>query len=443
MKSIKVKDIAAWCEGVLSGDGEAVVSAVTKDSRDVPENSMYIALKGDRFDGNGFIGQVYEKGAVLCVGEIDFKTDKPYIRVKDTRRALLDIAAGYRQLFDIPSVAITGSVGKTTTKEMIASVLSEKYNCLKTEGNFNNEIGMPLTVLKLSDEHGIAVFEMGMSAFGEISNMTRVSRPDMAVISNIGMSHIGNLGSQEGILKAKLEVTEGFGPGSVLAVNGDDKFLCGVDNCIKFGLGEGCDVRGFNLSEDNEGCSFDTELNDRVYNVRVNIPGRHNVHNALSAIAVGLRFGVEPEKIISGIAKAGSVGNRMKITDIGGIKLISDCYNASPDSMRAALGVLKREKPRRIAVLADMLEMGEYSENAHRDVGRHCEGVETVVTVGGAARFIACEAKQFCDTYSFDGNESAKDFLKEFLKPGDCVLVKGSNGMRLSEICEFIEVNFG
>lgn len=443
MKSVKVKDIAAWCGGCLSGDGEVTVSAVTKDSRDVPENAMYIALKGERFDGNEFIGAVYEKGAAVAVGQVDFKTDRPYIKVQDTRRALLDIAAGYRKLFDIPSVAITGSVGKTTTKEMIASVLSEKFNCLKTEGNFNNGIGMPFTVLNLTDEHEIAVFEMGMNSFGEIRNMTMVSTPDMAVISNIGMSHIGNLGSQEGILKAKLEITEGFREGSVLAVNGDDKLLGKLEGCVKFGMNDGCDVKATNLKADNEGCFFDVDMNGKVYTVRVNIPGIHNVHNALSAITVGLHFGVEPEKIVSGIAKAGSVGNRMKITEPGGIKLIADCYNASPDSMRASLGVLKGEKPRRVAVLADMLEMGEYSENAHRDIGKFCDGIEAVVTVGNAAKFIAGEAESFCEVYSFDTNDEAKEFLAGFLKSGDSVLVKGSNGMKLVEICEFIEVTFG
>lgn len=442
MIDIKLKDIAAFCCGELTGDGETVVSSVSKDSRVHSDNSLYIAIKGERFDGNDFIKSALDSGAVAALGEVSGHFDKPYIKVKDSRQALLDIAKGYRALFDIPSVAITGSVGKTTTKEMIASVLSQKFNCLKTEGNFNNEIGMPFTVLGLDDSYDIAVFEMGMSGFGEISRMTRVSQPDMAVISNIGMSHIGNLGSQENILKAKLEITEGLKQGGVLAVNGDDKLLGKLENCVKFGLGENCDIRGFNTKVSDTGCEFDAEIEGKTYHFTVNIPGEHNVYNALAAISVGVRFGVEPEKIIEGIKVAGSVGNRMKISVTGGIKVISDCYNASPDSMRAAIGVLKRETGRKVAVLADMLEMGEFAKDAHTEVGKLAEGLDAVIAIGNMARYIASSAKDFCDTYFFEDNDSANSFLKDYLTPGDVVLVKGSNGMKLSQICDFIEVNF-
>ena len=442
MTEVRLKDIAAWCGGTLSGNGDVSISHVTRDSREICDNSVYIALRGERFDGNDFLADAFDKGAAAAVGEVLFETEKPYIRVKDTRQALLDIAEGYRSLFKIPSVAVTGSVGKTTTKEMISSVLEQKYKCLKSEGNFNNEIGMPLTALRLDSNHEIAVFEMGMNHFGEISRMTKVAKPDMAVISNIGMSHIGNLGSQENILKAKLEITEGLKENGVLAVNGDDKLLGRLENCIKFGFGENCEIKAWNMREDNDGCNFDTEINGKVYSVRVNIPGRHNVYNALAAIAVGENFGVEPEFIIRGIEKAGSVGNRMKISETGGIKLISDCYNASPDSMCAALEVLKREDGRKIAVLADMLEMGKFSQDAHREVGKQTKGVSFVIAIGKAAKFIAETAEEFCGVYHFENNEAAKGFLADFLRPGDSVLVKGSNGMKLSEICDFIEVNF-
>lgn len=443
MISLKLKDIAAFCGGKLYGDGETVIKSVTKDSREIPEHSLYIALKGERFDGNSFTEKAFEGGAFAALGEAEYTFSKPYIKVKCGKRALLDIAEKYRKMFDIPAVAVTGSVGKTTTKEIIASVLSEKFNTLKTEGNLNNEIGMPLTALRLENCHEIAVFEMGMSGFGEISNMTAVAVPDMAVISNIGMSHIGKLGSQENILKAKLEILRGLKPGGILAVNGDDKLLSGLTvPCIRYGLGENNDIRGTVLSEDEGGCTFETEMCGKAYKIRVNIPGRHNVYNALAAVAAGLRFGVEPEKIVSGIGKARSVGSRMNIKNIGGIKLISDCYNASPDSMHASLSVLKAEPGRKIAVLADMLEMGEFSENAHISVGREAAFADAVVTVGELGRLIAKGAENAKLVKSFDTNAAACGFLKDFLMPGDAVLVKGSNGMGLSEISEFIEVNF-
>ncbi len=442
MIKLRLKDIARFCGGTSFGE-DVAIDSVTKDSRNVKSGSLYIALKGERFDGNDFIGAALSGGASAAVGEADYSFSKPYIKVSDGKRALLDIAKGYRELFDIPSVAITGSVGKTTTKEIIASVLSEKFDTLKTDGNFNNEIGMPLMALKLEKHHEIAVFEMGMSGFGEISNMTHVASPDMAVISNIGLSHIGKLGSQENILRAKLEIVEGLKPGGVLAVNGDDELLSKISlPCIKYGLGEDCDIRGFNVSEDDSGCFFETKIGGESYKIRVNIPGKHNVYNALAAVAVGLHFGVEPEKIVSGIAKASSVGNRMDIKNIGGIKLISDCYNASPDSMRASLSVLKAGNGRKIAVLADMLEMGDFSNDAHIAVGKEASFADAVITVGTLGRLIAKGAAGAGLIKSFDSNQDACEFLKNYLKPGDCVLVKGSNGMKLSEISEFIEVNF-
>ena len=443
MISLKLKEIAEFCGGEIFGDGETLVSSVTKDSRETPEGSLYIALRGERFDGNDFIKNAYDGGAAAALGEAEYALLKPYVRVKSGKRALLDIAEGYRKKFDIPSVAITGSVGKTTTKEMISSVLSEKFNTLKTEGNFNNEIGMPLTALQLEKYHEIAVFEMGMSHFGEIENMTAVANPDMAVISNIGMSHIGNLGSRENILKAKLEIIKGLKPNGVLAVNGDDELLSKLAiPCVKYGLGSHCDVRGFNITEDKDGCEFETEMCGKVYKVRVNIPGRHNVYNALAAVAVGLHFGVEPEKIVSGIGKAKSVGSRMNIKNIGGIKLISDCYNASPDSMRASFSVLRAEKGRKIAVLADMLEMGDFAEKAHIEIGREASFADAVLTVGNLGKLIAEGAGNAKTVKSFDTNAEACEYLKNFLRPGDTVLVKGSNSMKLFEISEFIEVNF-
>lgn len=445
MVQLKLKDIAGFCGGELTGNGETIITSVTNDSRKVQDNSLYIALKGERFDGNDFIEAALLGGASAAAGEAESAFEKPYIKIRDGKRALMDIAKGYRAKFDIPSVAVTGSVGKTTTKEIISSVLSEKFCTLKTEGNFNNEIGMPLMALKLEDTHQIAVFEMGMSGFGEISNMTRIAKPDMAIISNIGMSHIGKLGSRENILKAKLEIAEGLKPNGVLAVNGDDEYLSGIKiPCIKYGLGESCDIRAFNVSSDSAGCSFETEMHGKMYKIRVNIPGSHNVYNALAAVAAGIHFGVAPDDIVRGIAEASSVGNRMKKEKCGGINLISDCYNASPDSMRAAFEVLRGVSGRKIAVLADMLEMGSFSEKAHLETGKELSFADVVVAFGDFGKFIAEGARSsgVKDVFYFEKKCDICMFLKNFLKDGDNVLVKGSNGMKLSEICEFIEVNF-
>ncbi len=446
MERIKIKDIASWCNGELSGFGDTEISGITKDSRDTREGWLYIALKGERFDGNDFTLSALEKCSG-ALGSADISTHKPYIKVKDEKRALLDIAKGYRSLFDIPSVAITGSVGKTTTKEIISSVLSEKYNCLKTEGNLNNEIGMPLMALKMEKSHRIAVFEMGMSGFGEISNMTAVAKPDAAVISNIGMSHIGKLGSQENIRRAKLEILEGLKEDGVLFVCGDDKLLKDYNYPCKtvfYGLGENNDVRGINVAEKNLGCEFDVAMDGELKHICVNIPGKHNVLNALCAIAVGQHFGVDAEGIVRGISKAESVGNRMKISDAGGIGLIADCYNASPDSMRGAIDVLKKQEGRKIAILADMLEMGEFSEDAHINVGEYASDLNMVLTYGKYGEFISQGAKNSgCkEVYHFTEKADLCSFLKENLKEGDVCLVKGSFGMKMIEICEFIEVNF-
>lgn len=429
---------------MTGGTEEAEVIEICTDSRKVTPGSLFVALKGERFDGHAFLQQALDMGAAAVMGETAFD-GKPYLRVKSTSQALLDLAAGYRRQFSIPVVAITGSVGKTTTKEMVAEVLSQKYCCLKTEGNFNNEIGVPLTLFRLEDRHEIAVLEMGMNHFGELSRLTRAAAPDAVIINNIGMSHIENLGSQEGILKAKLEILEGLQPGGTALFNGDDEYLSRANpacNVVRYGCGEGCQLRAEKIEAENQLFSFVCkELPGRV---TIPMLGRHNIYNALAAIAAGLLFQVPEEKIIRGIEQTQSVGMRMKTEQHGGITVILDCYNANPDSMRAGISVLKETKGgRKIALLGDMLELGEYSARAHFDVGVFASGLDSVLTVGSVSEQICRGAEGVSVKKHFTTNEEACNFLESYLHKGDILLIKGSRGMKMEEIWDWIKGHEG
>ena len=461
MQDTTVGNLVKWCGGELvSGEPNTVVTALCTDSRKIEPGSVFVALRGENFDGHQFLQTAAESGAHALVGETgpEGPCGAAFIRVGDTRTALLRIAAGYREQFSIPLVGVTGSVGKTTTKEMIASVLSQKYNCLKTEGNFNTEIGLPLTLLRLDDTHGAGVVEMGMSGFGEISRLTRAAQPQIAVISNIGMSHIGQLGSQENILKAKLEILEGLQPGGLLVLNMDDKLLQGVKSDFEtcwYGIaedgltalymtGNAWGVFASEVHTDAGSCSFQLHLPDgKGYPVTLPLAGRHNVYNALAAAGCGWRLGVPGEDIVAGLSQAQNVGLRMQAEQVGEMTLLVDCYNASPDSMRAALLVLKgTPAARRIAVLGDMLEMGRFSRDAHAAVGQFAaeNGADVLICIGEHAGDLADGARLagVSEAYSFSKKEEAKGFLNGYMKPGDCLLVKGSRGMRMEEICAYI-----
>lgn len=445
MKPIELSKIVDWSGAqIRGGRSEGLITNICTDSRKITPGCLFVALKGERFDGHAFLQQALDQGAAAVMGEIDFPGG-PYLQVKSTSQALLDLAAGYRRQFDIPVVAVTGSVGKTTTKEMIAGVLSQKYCCLKTQGNYNNEIGVPLTLFQLEDCHQIAVIEMGMNHFGELSRLTRVAAPNGAVINNIGMSHIENLGSREGILKAKLEILEGLQLGGVAFFNGDDEYLNRAEpECptVRYGCGENCQIRAREIQTDGVYFSFTCEGLPR--RVRIPVPGRHNIHNALAAIAVGLAYEVPGEQIVRGLEQAQSVGMRMKTEQHGGITVILDCYNANPDSMRAALSVLKEaEGKRRIAVLGDMLELGAYSPQAHFEVGQLASGLDGLVAVGKDAQQICLGAKEVLTSRHFTSNEQACNFLDGYLQPGDTVLIKGSRGMKMEEIRNWIEGHEG
>ncbi len=441
---------------------ETVICDVVTDSRKVTPGSMFVALRGERFDGHNFVNQVTTQGAICSVVDRNFENPEnaPVMVVEDTRTALLMIAKYYRSLFNIPAIAITGSVGKTSTKDMVSQVLAEHYNVLKTEGNFNNEIGLPLTVFRMGEEHQLAVFEMGMSAFGEISRLTSVAMPETAILTNIGYSHIEHLGSRENILKAKLEVLEGLSPDGTVVLCGDDEYLWNAKEQIPFetmtyGIeNTDCDLIAENVEKSENGTRFQVTVDGETYTAEVGVPGVHHVYNALAAILVGYLYSVPMEEIISGIDKFKPSGMRQDITELSDKVIIKDCYNASPTSMKSGLEVLTVTKPkdaeaecRRVAVLGDMLELGDFAKDAHFDVGKLCSeyGVDCLVAIGPNAKYVAEGAIaggfSSSELYVFYDNTSAIEHISEIVRPNDVILFKGSRGMRLEEVADYIAEN--
>lgn len=453
MECLSVRELAAACKGTPYGcenlDG---ICRVCTDTRKIEPGDMFVPLRGENFDGHDFIGKAFQAGAALTLtADLGKAAGKPCILVEDTLNALQDIARYYKGKFKIPFVAITGSSGKTTTKDMIASVLGAKYNVLKTEGNLNNAIGVPLTLLKLEAHHQIAVVEMGMNSLGEIELLADIVRPDIGVISNVGTAHIEKLGSRENILKAKLELFTFFGRDNTAIINGDNDLLgtyaSGSHRIIKYGLDKKNDIMAYNIEEMGEqGISFRTRIGGREASFLVPVPGLHNVYNALAAITVGLMFDMTAEQIREGLASFRPSKMRMDIFTLkNGIRIINDVYNANPDSMLAAINVLKSigTNGRTVAILGNMMELGEVAAEKHYEVGRYAAetGIDTVISVGGMAKQIAAgafDAHRDCTVYSFDTNEMLQEKLQGLLEPGDTVLIKGSRVMKMESIVDFL-----
>lgn len=455
METLKCEEIVKAVGGILiSGEINTEFYSISTDSRKIKEGDLFIPLAGERFDGHDYIESSLEQGAYgsLTQKDVEPLCGKVLIKVSDTMKALRDLAEYYRKKYEIPFVGITGSVGKTSTKEMVSAVLSKRFNVLKTQGNFNNEIGVPLTVFNLDTSHEVAVVEMGMSGFGEISRLTSIVKPDIAIITNIGLSHIEKLGSKNNILRAKMEVFEGLNEKGLVILNGDDKLLYGLNNLLKFrtvfyGMEDGLHYQAYNLESLGEkGSTFDIQLENREYRVKIPVPGIHNVYNALAGIAVGIELGISPEKIIAGIEEFSPGNMRLNVLNQNGLKIINDAYNASPQSMEAAIDVLKdiSSEGRTFAVLGDMLELGDISYSAHVDIGRYAvsKGIDYVVAVGENGRNIAHGAieagAEEQRVFEFKENADAGRFLKGFLKSGDVLLVKGSRGMRMEEIVNIL-----
>lgn len=444
MTNLKLSQIANAVGGEYNRDAE--FNAVCIDTRKITKGCLFICIKGERFDAHEFANEALEKGASAVMIHSDIEPDGAYIRVGNTSKALLELGGYYRSLFDIPVVGLTGSVGKTTTKEFTYLVVSAGYKAIKTQGNLNNEIGMPQTLFTIDDSTEAAVIEMGMNHFGEISRLTNQSRPTLAVITNVGISHIENLGSREGILKAKLEICEGLPDGAPLILNGDNDLLSGVKderlNVVFFGIENG-DFRANNIVENDFSTSFDVKYFGNVQHITIPTVGIHNVYNALAAFAVGYYLEIEPQKAASALKDYVPAGMRQKLVKVGEIVSIEDCYNASPDSMRAALNTLNGVKAnKRIAVLGDMLELGDYSFEAHSSVGKMAAecNIDILLAYGSDARAYVSSAKEngLEQAYYFDDKQSLSERLLELTEDGDAVLFKGSRGMKLEDVINFV-----
>lgn len=452
MEPFSLKFVAQSTSGSLYGDENARVLSVSTDTRTIRPGSLFIALRGDRFDGHDYIALAFEKGAVAVVVDKEVAADGAVITVSSTARALLDLAAAYRGLFELPVCAVTGSVGKTSSREMIWSVLSQKYRTHKNTGNFNNEIGMPLSAFGLSREHGAAVFEMGMSGFGEISRLSKVAKPHAAVITNIGISHMEKLGSQRNILKAKLEILDGLDEDGVLILNGDDPLLREAAQEVgrrvtTYGVNTACDVTASQVQAEEGGMRFIIHENGMQTPAFVPAIGLHNVYNALAGYTAGRALGVSPAQAAQGIASFKTEGRRQLITRCRGTVFIEDCYNASPDSMRAAFYTLAAVKAdgRRIAVLADMLELGGETKAAHLAVGKMAaQSASMLFAYGENARYY-CEGflkqrpQDAAGCRHFDSKEALTEALRGVIQDGDAVLFKASRGMKLEDVIDALK----
>ena len=455
MESMKLTEIASVLGADPSGYSDTEITNVTIDSREAGEGSLFIAIKGDRFDGHDFVTDVLSKGAAaaVCGRPIEGVPENRIICVSDTRLAFLALAKHYRQKFDIPVVGLTGSVGKTTTKEMVAAVLSQKYRTLATQGNFNNEIGLPKMCFRLDSSYEAAVFEMGMSGFGEISRLTGTALPTVGIITNIGVSHIEMLGSREGILKAKMEILEGMSPSAPLIINGDNDLLPkgveGIPNpVVVCGIScENADCRAENIEQHSDAMRFVINYRGSRYPVVLPAIGMHNVYNACIAFACGMLLDVSPEQAVKGLSEYVPTGMRQKIVRRGGITVIEDCYNASPDSIKASLRVLRDlECTRRIAVLGDMKELGSYSRAAHLDCGKAAadNGIDLLFAYGPEAKaYVEGTEGKVPVALHFDDKRDLVIKLCSLLQEGDAVLFKASRAMKLEEAIESVYEVFG
>lgn len=454
MKPFTLKEAAAACGGKLvncnEDAGELFIGNITIDSRKTGGGYLYIPIKGERFDGHDFIRSAFEKGAVCSLSEkedFDAPEKCPVILVESTRTAIRDIAEYYRSLFkNLTVIGVSGSSGKTSTKEMICSVLSEHFSVLKTEGNLNNEIGVPQTLFRIEEDHDIAVVEMGINHFGEMTRLAKMVRPDIAVITNIGTAHLEFLESRDGILKAKTEMLQFLNKDGVAVLNGDDDKLSTVKSVktLFFGLNSQCYCHADKIKQRGiEGTEFDIIYDSNSIKAFVPALGNHMVMNALCAFTIGKYLNMPVKEMIKGINSFKTIDGRFNVIKTPSLTLINDCYNANPDSTSASLRVVSNLKGRRAAVLADMRELGENSHELHEKTGfLAASSCDVLVCIGDEAKYImegAKKAKPHFEAFYFETNKDAVEKLSGILKKDDTVLIKGSHSMNLSEITEYLK----
>ncbi|MBO5158233.1 MAG: UDP-N-acetylmuramoyl-tripeptide--D-alanyl-D-alanine ligase [Lachnospiraceae bacterium] len=454
MKHMTLRAICAACDGTYYGPTDNLskeAAGITIDSRKVENNWLFGATVGERVDGHSFIESCYEKGALCCLGEKPPVSEShSYIQVQSTFQALKDIAEYYRSTLEIPIVGITGSVGKTSTKEIIASVLSVKFNTLKTAGNFNNEVGLPLTVFNIRGEHEAAVLEMGISDFGEMHRLSKIARPNICVMTNIGQCHLENLGDRDGVLRAKSEIFDFAAEGAKAIVNGDDDKLRTLKSredldCTTFGMEKTNDVYAKtveNLGLDGLKCNISTPVGD--FSAHIHIPGMHMVYNALAGTCVGLACGLTLKEIKTGIEKAETISGRNHLIHTENYTIMDDCYNANPMSMKASLDVLATALGRKVAILGDMGELGANERALHYTVGEHAakKNIDLLLCVGTLSEEIVKGAKAKNSSMNacvFTTKEELLEKLPELLVKGDSILIKASHFMQFEKIVKALQ----
>ena len=453
---IFTETIERICEGKIINKGnEIFFSHFCNDTREIKKGDIFISIKPENgTDGTKYIIEAFEKGATGCLTEYELSEEikqkyreKTIIKVKNSIKAIQDLAEYKRSLYNIPVIGITGSVGKTTTKEMIGAVLSKKYKTPKNRGTYKNHIGVPLTILDWEDDIEAAIVEMGMNHLGEIRELTNIAKPTIAVITNVGTAHIGFLGSRENILKAKLEILEGLPKEGKVIINNDNDMLNKAEikyEKITYGIETESMYNAQEIFIDEESTEYVTEIEGKKYKIFIPASGKHFVWNSMCAIVVGKILNVEFGKMIEALSNFENTGKRIEIKEINNIKMISDYYNANYDSVKAALEVLdKITAKRKVAILGDMRELGEYEEELHRNVGKEIikNKIDVLITVGDLAKYVSKEAEELGlkQTYKFNTNEECIKELNNIIKKEDAILIKASKAMHFEKIAESIE----
>ena len=446
MLELNLQEIVKATKGALLKEADVKeIKAVSTDTRKIEEGTMFIALKGENFNGNNYVLDAFNKGAkIAIVDEVkcdlnELKEDVALIKVKDTGRALMDLAKFYREKLGLKVVGITGSAGKTSTKDLVAAVLSDKYKVFKTKGNFNNEIGLPLMILELDSTYDVAILEMGMRGLGQIKELAEIASPDLGIITNIGISHIEILKTRENILKAKMEIATFFDKNNTLVVCGNDDFLGALPEAqykiVKTGVGENFEIGAKNIALEELSSKFTVYDGEKEEEFSLDMPGEHNISNLMLGIAIAKELGVSIEEMKRGLKNIEATSMRLELIKKDGFSILNDCYNSSPVAVKSAIDVMKNiEGKRRIAVLGTMRELGHKSEEAHREIGKYAKenGIEKVLCFGDFSENIKEGYGEGCTVY-----ENKEELIKDLLNiicEGDIILVKASRSLKFEEI---------
>ena len=446
MLELNLQEIVKATKGALLKEADVKeIKAVSTDTRKIEEGTMFIALKGENFNGNNYVLEAFNKGAkIAIVDEVkcdlnELKEDVALIKVENTGRALMDLAKFYREKLGLKVVGITGSAGKTSTKDLVAAVLSDKYKVFKTKGNFNNEIGLPLMILELDSTYDVAILEMGMRGLGQIKELAEIASPDLGIITNIGISHIEILKTRENILKAKMEIATFFDKNNTLVVCGNDDFLGALPEAeykiVKTGVGENFKIGAKNIALEELSSKFTVYDGEKEEEFSLDMPGEHNISNLMLGIAIAKELGVSFEEMKRGLKNIEATSMRLELIKKDGFSILNDCYNSSPVAVKSAIDVMKNiEGKRRIAVLGTMRELGHKSEEAHMEIGKYAKenGIEKVLCFGNFSENIKEGYGEGCTVY-----ENKEELIKDLLNiicDGDIILVKASRSLKFEEI---------